>query len=84
MGAKGKWTEIYTRREKDIPGHLERTEGQDHGQGWACTCGCNKRVPYRKHNEGPPKNECENGYIPTTGGTSEIYRKGYDRIRWNK
>ncbi len=74
---KGKWTEIFTRREKDIPGHLEKTEGHDHGQGWACTCGCNKRVPHRLHSEGVPKDECKGGYVPTTGGASEMYRNHY-------
>ncbi len=32
---KGKWTEIFTRREKDIPSHVEFSHGRDHGQGWA-------------------------------------------------
>ncbi len=36
---KGKWTEIYTKREKDIKANYEKSEGRDHGQGWACTCG---------------------------------------------
>ena len=81
---KGKWTEIFTRREKDIPIHMEKTHGRDHSQGWACTCGCNKRVPHRKHNEGAPKDICVDGYVPTTGGVSEAYLKGYDQIRWNK
>jgi len=80
---KGKWTEIYTRREKDISGHLEKTDGIDHGQGWACTCGCNKRVPHRKHSDGQPKDVCVNGYIPTTGGASEMYRENYDLIDWS-
>jgi len=78
----GKWTEIYTRREKDIPGHIERTHGLDHGQGWACTCGCNKRVPHRKHSEGAPRDECGNGLKVTTGSASEAYRKGYEQIKW--
>jgi hypothetical protein len=80
---KGKWTEIYTRREKDITGHLETSGGRDHGQGWACTCGCNKRVHGRKHSEGPPRNECGDGYIPTSGGASEAYRRGYTLIHWD-
>jgi len=80
----GKWTEIYTRREKDIPGHLENSDGRDHGQGWACTCGCNKRVTNRKHTEGPPRDECGDGYVPNTGGASEAYREGYERIEWLK
>jgi len=81
---KGKWTEIYTRREKDIPGHLERSEGFDKGQGWACTCGCNKRIPNRLHSEGAPRDECNDGYVPTSGGTSENYRIGYERIKWQR
>jgi len=79
---KGKWTEIYTRREKDIPGHLETSDGNDHGQGWACTCGCNKRVPHRKHSDGPPKDLCKDGTVPTTGGASEQYRNNYALIQW--
>jgi hypothetical protein len=81
---RGKWTEIYTRREKDIPGHFEKSEGHDHGQGWACTCGCNKRIPFRKHSEGPPREECDNGFVPTSGGASEQYRQNYDLIVWDK
>ena len=81
---KGKWTEIYTRREKDIPGHYERTHGFDHGQGWACTCGCNKRVPHRLHSEGPPRELCNDGYVPTNASRSEAYRIGYDLIRWDR
>jgi hypothetical protein len=81
---KGKWTEIYTRREKDISGHIEASEGSNHGQGWACTCGCNKRIYGRKHSEGPPRDECGDGYIPTSGGASEAYRIGYDLINWNR
>ncbi len=81
---KGKWTEIFTHREKDIPGHMERTDGNDHGQGWACTCGCNKRIHHRKHNEGPPRDECENGFKVISGGASEAYRNNYDLIDWGK
>lgn len=81
---KGKWTEIFTRREKDIPGHLERTHGQDNGQGWACTCGCNKRVTHRKHSEGPPKEACMNGFIVKTGSANESYLVNYELIKWNK
>jgi len=81
---KGKWTEIYTRREKDIPDHLEASEGHDHGQGWACTCGCNKRIYGRKHSEGVPREECGDGYIPNTGGASEVYRRNYELIDWSK
>jgi len=81
---KGRWTPIFTRREKDIPGHIERTDGYDHGQGWACTCGCNRRVPHRKHTEGAPKDECRDGYVPTTGGVSGAYRRGYEQIDWGK
>ena len=81
---KGKWTEIFTRREKDIPGHFEKSEGRDHGQGWACTCGCNKRVSHRKHSEGPPVEECRDGYVPNTGGASEMYRINFDLIRWER
>jgi len=81
---KGKWTEIHTCREKDIPLRLEASEGHDHGQGWACTCGCNKRVTNRLHSEGPPRDECGDGYIPNTGGASEAYRRGYDLIKWTK
>jgi hypothetical protein len=84
VGLRGKWTEIYTRREKDIPGHVERTHGLDHGQGWACTCGCNKRVAHRLHSEGPPKDECCDGFVPTSGGASEAYRVGYDLIDWSR
>lgn len=80
---KGKWTEIYTRREKDIPGHLETSDGNDRGQGWACTCGCNKRVPFRKHSDGPPKEMCHNGVVVTSGEASEAYRENYDQIVWN-
>ncbi len=81
---KGRWTEIFTRREKDIPGHLEKSHGIDHGQGWACTCGCNKRVHHRKHSEGPPADLCHDGFVPSTGGASEQYRNNYDLIQWNK
>jgi len=81
---KGKWTEIFTRREKDIPGHLEKSEGHDHGQGWACTCGCNKRIPHRKHSDGPPVNVCRDGYVPTTGGASKMYRQNYELINWSR
>jgi hypothetical protein len=81
---KGKWTEIFTRREKDIQGHLEKSDGHDHGQGWACTCGCNKRVPHRKHNDGPPVDACRDGYVPTTGGVSIAYRENYEQIVWDK
>jgi hypothetical protein len=81
---KGKWTEIYTRREKDIPGHFENSEGRDHGQGWACTCGCNKRIHGRKHSEGAPKDVCANGVVPTTGGHNAAYRAGYEMIRWDR
>ena len=76
---KGRWTEIFTRREKDIPGHVEASEGRDHGQGWACTCGCNKRIHGRKHRDGPPKADCADGYVPTTGGASGSYRENYKR-----
>ena len=81
---KGKWTEIFTRREKDIPGHIEASHGSDHGQGWACTCGCNKRVTHRRHSEGPPRDKCGNGYVPTSGGASERYRENYSKIKWDK
>ncbi len=81
---KGKWTEIFTHREKDISGHYENSEGRDHGQGWACTCGCNKRVHHRKHSEGPPRDECNDGYVPTSGGASEVYRNNFDFIDWSK
>ena len=81
---RGRWTEIYTRREKDILGHVEASEGRDHGQGWACTCGCNKRVHGRKHSDGPPKYACADGFVPTTGGASEVYRHNYDLIKWDK
>lgn len=79
---KGKWTEVFTRREKDIPSHMEVTDGRDHGQGWACTCGCNKRIPGRKHTDGPPRDDCQDGFIPTSGGASAAYRRGYDLIDW--
>ena len=81
---KGKWTEIFTRREKDIPGHMEASHGHDHGQGWACTCGCNKRIYGRKHSDGPPKEACEEGYQVSTGANSEAYAIGYDQIRWER
>ncbi len=81
---RGKWTEIYTRREKDIPGHLEASHGIDHGQGWACTCGCNKRIHGRRHSQGPPRDECNDGYVPNTGGVSEVYRRNYELIDWGK
>lgn len=81
---RGRWTEIFTRREKDIPDHFEKSEGRDHGQGWACTCGCNKRIHGRKHSEGVPKNECADGFVPTTGGASSAYRAGYEQIRWER
>ena len=81
---KGKWTEIFTRRKDMIHNDMEVSEGRNHGQGWACTCGCNKRVPHRKHGDGPPREVCGDGYVPTTGGASGTYRKGYDLIRWNK
>ena len=84
INRKGKWTEIYTRREKDIKSDLEHSDGHLHGEGWACTCGCNKRIPNRKHSEGPPKDECDKGYHYTTGGNSEAYRRGYENIEWNK
>ena len=81
---KGKWTEIFTRREKDINGHLEKSDGIDHGEGWACTCGCNKRVPHRRHKDGPPKDKCRDGFIPTTGGANEAYRRNYNLINWER
>ena len=81
---RGKWTEIYTRREKDIPGHVEASEGRDHGQGWACTCGCNKRIHGRMHSAGPPKDQCADGIVPTTGGHNTAYRVGYEMIRWDR
>ena len=80
---KGKWTEIFTRREKDIPGHVEKSEGRDHGEGWACTCGCNKRVPGRKHREGPPVEECGDGRVVATGLNSRQFVENYDLIRWD-
>lgn len=80
---KGKWTEIFTRRHDVIHDEMELSDGKLHGQGWACTCGCNKRVPHRKHSEGPPRELCDNGYVPTTGGTSEAYRNNYSKIKWN-
>jgi len=80
---KGKWTEIYTMRKDVNKSYQEHTDGRHHGQGWACTCGCNKRVPGRRHKEGPPREECESGFIPTTGGASAAYRNGYSLIRWN-
>ena len=76
---KGRWIEIYTRREKDIPGHFEASEGRDHGQGWACTCGCNKRVPQRKHSDGPPRAACNNGVVITTPAATQSYRENYER-----
>ena len=81
---KGKWTEIYTKRTKDIPRDYEKSHGTDHGEGWACTCGCNRRVPHRRHSEGPPVDLCRDGYIPSTGGASEQYRRNYDLIDWTK
>jgi len=74
---KGRWMEIFTRREKDIPGHFEKSEGRDHGQGWACTCGCGKRIHGRKHSAGVPRDECADGFVPTSGGTSGVYRENY-------
>lgn len=81
---KGRWTEIYTRKKDHIPGDLEYSEGRNHGQGWACTCGCNKRIPHRKHSDGPPREACSDGYTPTTGGVSEAYRNNFDLIQWNR
>jgi hypothetical protein len=79
---KGKWTEIFTRREKDIPGHVEASHGRDHGEGWACTCGCNKRVPGRKHREGPPTGICGEGRVVSTGANSREYVKRFGLIAW--
>ena len=81
---KGKWTEIFTRRTRDIPNDMEVSEGNLHGQGWACTCGCGKRVHGRKHNDGAPRDECESGYVPMSGGASEMYRNNYDAIDWSR
>ena len=81
---KGKWTEIYTRREKDIKGHIEESHGHDHGEGWACTCGCNKRIHGRRHSEGPPRDECNDGYVPSNASRDEVYRTNYDLIDWSK
>lgn len=81
---RGKWTEIFTRREKDIRLDQERSDGFLHGQGWACTCGCNKRVWGRPHSVGPPKEMCDTGYVPTSGSASEAYRCGYELIDWSK
>ncbi len=81
---KGRWTEIYTRREKDIGSWEEHTDGRVHGEGWACTCGCNKRIPNRRHKEGPPRAECNAGFVPNTGGASEAYLRGYEKINWIK
>jgi hypothetical protein len=80
---KGKWTEIFTRREKDIPGHVEASEGKDHGEGWACTCGCNKRVPGRKHREGAPREQCSEGRSITTGVNSPAYVRNFGLIKWD-
>jgi len=80
----GKWTEIFTRRQDLIHNDMEVSEGRNHGQGWACTCGCGKRIPHRTHSEGPPKEACSDGYVPTTGGASAAYRNGYGLIHWNK
>ena len=78
---KGKWTEIFTRREKDIPGHLEKTDGIDHGQGWACTCGCNERLPHRKHSEGAPKDMCVDGYV--YGHPAEMFVTCFQMVTCN-
>jgi hypothetical protein len=80
---RGRWTEIYTRRTKDIPHDMEISEGKNHGQGWACTCGCGKRIWGRKHSDGPPKEECQDGFVPATGGASEAFRNNYDLIDWS-
>ena len=80
---RGKWTEIYTRREKDIGGHLDASDGREHGQGWACTCGCNKRIHGRRHSEGPPREECNDGYVPSNASREETYRTNYDLIKWD-
>ena len=69
---RGRWTEVYTKRQDIRKEWYEKTEGHSHGQGWACTCGCNKRVN-RKHSEGAPRDICNDGFVPTTGGTSEIF-----------
>ena len=75
----GQWTEIYTRREKDIPGHYELSEGRDHAQGWACTCGCNKRIPQRKHSDGAPREVCDAGFTIKTPASTQSYRDNYAR-----
>ncbi len=74
---RGKWTEVYTKREDIRKQWEEKTEGHSHGEGWACTCGCNKRVNSRKHCEGPPREMCEDGFVPTSGGSSQLYRDHY-------
>ena len=73
----GQWTEIFTKKKSNIPGYLEGSEGHVHSQGWACTCGCNKRIPMRKHSEGPPREACEAGFHIATGASTNEYRNHY-------
>lgn len=76
---KGQWTEIFTHKKSNIAGHLEESEGHVHSQGWACTCGCNKRITGRKHSEGPPRKACNNGFTITTPASTQSYRDNYER-----
>lgn len=73
----GKWMEIYTHKKSHIPGYYEATEGHVHSEGWACTCGCNKRIAGRKHSAGPPRMACNHGFILTTPAATQAYRDNY-------